>query len=465
MSDQNTKKGSLNDGWLFTHVSVSELKATYSPLRAGNLPLSLSEALNPLPIRVVPTDDGHFEIIDGFKRFAAWQSEGREEIPVIIERSVSVAEQKKLLLSANSPARTLTPLDEGLVIRSLLEEDQMKPAAVAKLLGRKKKWVIQRAVMVKQLSPAAQKKLGSGEIGPTIGKLLTSLKEKEQDELLNCFSEHKLRACDQQIIIQAYRISDSSEKKELLASPAEVLSQNSRPAFSTLTNALEKRLKRGLDAIDDLQSFQIPPELSSSESRRLNALVKQFLKKAMDALAKLSESIAAGITRTTAANVLNNHQPKIINEEKTNVKTQEENVHQAAEQGCSGRGSGDDAREQQSKDLRLSGHFPESCGKCSGKVRDLIENPCAEEVEAYGLQGGDHSTCDRRPDDDQNSARDQGAWFQREENHFGRDGERPSTPGTSSEEEAGQAKIRNPCRGGTSGRLVPGNRCYCEQTR
>lgn len=465
MIDQTTKKGSVYDGGEFTHISVSELKTTYSPLRAGNLPLSLSEALNSLPIRVVPTDDGHFEIIDGFKRFAAWQSEGREEIPVIMERSVSVAEQKKLLLSANSPARTLTPLDEGLVIRSLLEDDQMKPAAVAKLLGRKKKWVIQRAAMVKQLSAAAQQKLGSGEIGPTIGKLLTSLKEKEQDELLNCFSEHKLRVCDQQIIIQAYRISDSSEKKELLASPAEVLSQNSRPAFSTLTNALEKRLKRGLDAIDDLQSFQIPPELSSSESRRLNALVKQFLNKATDALAKLSESIAAGITRTTAANVFNNHQPNIINEEKANVKTQEENVHQASEQGGAGRGSGDDAREQQSKDLRLSGHFPESCGKCSGKVGDLIENPCAEEIEAYGLQGGDHSTCDRRPDDNQNPARDRGAWLQRGENDFGGDGERPSTPGTSSEEEAGQAKIRNPCRGGTSGRLVPGNRCYCEQTR
>ena len=66
MSDQNTKKSSVYDEGEFTHVSVSKLKTTYSPLRAGNLPLLLSEALNPLPIRVVPTDDGHFEIIDGF---------------------------------------------------------------------------------------------------------------------------------------------------------------------------------------------------------------------------------------------------------------------------------------------------------------------------------------------------------------------------------------------------------------
>jgi len=472
MSDQNGKKGSVHDGGEFTHVSVSELKTTYSPLRAGNLPLSLSEALNPLPIRVVPTDDGHFEIIDGFKRFAVWRSDGREKIPVIIESPGSAAEHKRLLLSANSPARTLTPLDEGLVICSLLEDDRMKPSAIAKLLARKKEWVIQRATMAKQLSPAAQQKLGSGEIGPTIGKLLTSLNAKEQDELLNCFSQHKLRVCDQQIVIQAYRISDSTERKRLLASPTGTIGQNSRPIFSPLTNTLDNRLKRGLDAINDLQSFHIPAELSSSEYKRLVALVKQFLNKARDALAILSESYAEPITKTIASCVsAPDYQPISINEEKMNVqnhetnthfqiesshsehnsgddarkqcsqnhgipeqnnampeyfassggkgsipifkgalaesiteksgvdvscndfvvksnkkelmnvKNQEKNAFGASGKGCSGRDSENDAREQRSKDLRLSEYFPGSCAKGSGEVGVLFENISAEAVE------------------------------------------------------------------------------------
>ena len=329
MSDQNSKKAFVFDEGEFTHVSVSALRTTYSPLRAGSLPLSLSEALNPLPIRVVPTDDGHFEIIDGFKRFAAWQSDGREKIPVIIESPGSSAEQKRLLLSANSPARTLTPLDEGLVICSLFEDDQMKPSAVAKLLARKKEWVIQRAAMAKKLSPVAQQKLGSGEIGPTIGKLLTSLNAKEQDELLNCFSGHKLRVCDQQIVIQAYRISDSAERKGLLASPTGTIAPNSNPIFSPLTNTLDNRLKRGLDAINDLQSFHIPAELSSSETRRLEALVKQFLNRARDALTILSESFAIP-----------------INEEKKHVKNHETHSHSRIESSHSEHNSGDAGREQ-----------------------------------------------------------------------------------------------------------------------
>lgn len=346
MSDQNTKKGFVYDEGEFTHVSVSKLKTTYSPLRAGNLPLSFSEALNPLPIRVVPTDDGHFEIIDGFKRFAAWQSDGREKIPVIIERLGSAAEHKKLLLSANSPARTLTPIDEGLVICSLFEDDLMKPSAVAKLLARKKEWVMQRAAMAKQLSPVAQQKLGSGEIGPTIGKLLTSLNAKEQDELLNCFSGNKLRVCDQQIVIQAYRISDSAERKKLLASPTGTIAQNTRPIFSTLTNNLDNRLKRGLDAIEDMRSFHIPVELSSSESRRIGALVKQFLNKARDALAILSESFEAPITKTTASGVAaTDSHPIPINEEKKHVKNHETHSHVQIESPHLENNSGDAARE------------------------------------------------------------------------------------------------------------------------
>jgi len=350
MNDQNTKKGSVYDEGEFTHVSVSKLKTTYLPLRAGNLPLSLSEALNPLPIRVVPTDDGHFEIIDGFKRFAAWQSDGREKIPVIIESPGSAAEHKRLLLSANSPARTLTPLDEGLVICSLFEDDLMKPSAVAKLLARKKEWVMQRAAMAKQLSLAAQQKLGSCEIGPTIGKLLTSLNAKEQDELLNCFSGNKLRVCDQQIVIQAYRISDSAERKKLLASPTGTIAQNTRPIFSPLTNNLANRLKRGLDAIEDLRSFHIPAELSSSESKRLEALVKQFLNKAIDALAILSESFA----KTTASGVAATNSHPIINEEKNHVENHETHSHSGIKSSPSEKNSGNAGRELHSQNHGIS---------------------------------------------------------------------------------------------------------------
>lgn len=372
MSDQITIKGFVFDGGEFTHVSVSKLKTTYLPLRAGNLPLSFSEALNPLPIRVAPTDDGHFEILDGFKRFAAWQSDGREKIPVIIERPGSVAEHKRLLLSANSPARTLTPLDEGLVICSLFKDDLMKPSAVAKLLSRKKEWVIQRAAMAKQLSPVAQQKLGSGEIGPTIGKLLTSLNAKDQDELLSCFSQHKLRVCDQQIVIQAYRISDSAERKRLLASPTGTIAQNGRPIFSPLTNSLDIRLKRGLDAINDLQSFHIPAELSSSESRRLEALVKQFLNKARDALAILSESYAAPIAKTIASGVSASGYLTIsINEEKMNVESHETNTHIRIESPHSEHNPGDGARDRCSQNMAIPEQnnempdFAQSGGKCS----------------------------------------------------------------------------------------------------
>ena len=54
-------------------VAVEQLRTTYAPLRPGSPRQRHLSAANaaPLPIRVVPTDDGIFEVIDGHKRLAA----------------------------------------------------------------------------------------------------------------------------------------------------------------------------------------------------------------------------------------------------------------------------------------------------------------------------------------------------------------------------------------------------------
>lgn len=121
----------------FHTVSRVRLRTTYAAFRSCRSPRLTSE-LKPLPLRVVATDDGHFEVIDGFKRLASWSDEGREQIPVVIESPGTQAEHKRLLLLANAPRRTLNPLDEASIVCSLLEEDGLTVTAVSKLLDRKK---------------------------------------------------------------------------------------------------------------------------------------------------------------------------------------------------------------------------------------------------------------------------------------------------------------------------------------
>jgi len=257
-------------------VPVSQLRTTYSHLRTGNQPVTLND-LRPLPLRVVPAEGNAFEIIDGFKRFATWQTEGREQIPVIVESPGSAADHKRRLLLANAPQRTLSPLDEGLVARSLLEDDGLTATAAAKLLGHKKKWITQRISFTQKLSVQAQQWLTTKKIGPTLAHYLTSLPRDDQDKLLECFSCHRVPGRHQALIVQAYRVADALDRRRLLVAPLNVLPTGPSPTLSPSSYALERRLENVSRVLTGLESFRIPADVSSAEQRRLEALSRSIV--------------------------------------------------------------------------------------------------------------------------------------------------------------------------------------------
>ncbi len=282
-------------------VSVECLRTSFSALRAGPATIGPECELKPLPLRVVAGDDGCFEILDGFKRFAVWRAEGQRDVPVMIESPGSSADHKRLLLLANAPRRTLTPLDEALVVESLLEQDGLSPSAAAKLLGHKKKWVMERRALAKGLSPFAQKKVANREIGPTLAHHLTSLPSEDQEKLLECFSHHRLKRRDQLVVLQGYRVADAADRRSLLASPMSILPPNPSPAFSPRLHELEQRLEDISRAIADLGEFRIPSDLPSNERHRLEALVRHLLHEAKRVLADIPhEENADEFTTETA---------------------------------------------------------------------------------------------------------------------------------------------------------------------
>ncbi len=101
--------------------------------------------LKQLPIRVVCSaqEAGCFEVVDGFKRLKAIEDSDVKEIGVVVE-DVQGAQAKALLLHANAQERTLTPMDEGRVVVSLVDEDGLTITQTARLLHRKRPWASKR---------------------------------------------------------------------------------------------------------------------------------------------------------------------------------------------------------------------------------------------------------------------------------------------------------------------------------
>ena len=88
-------------------VPISLLRTSLAALRSP-MPRTHSAELAELPIRVVPQQDGSFEVADGFKRLARCRDAGHTTIPAVVECVRSPPEIKLFLLRSNAPPRTTT---------------------------------------------------------------------------------------------------------------------------------------------------------------------------------------------------------------------------------------------------------------------------------------------------------------------------------------------------------------------
>src|SRR5690606_16446146 len=127
---------------------------------------------------------GHLEVVDGFKRLERWRGQGAQVVPVVIEGSVEPYGAKRLLLIANAPPRTLSVMDEARVMASLRHDDGLGPKSIAGLLGRKPHWVAQRLAMAAGLSPAVERRIDAGRVGPALASALVGLGSGDQEAVL-----------------------------------------------------------------------------------------------------------------------------------------------------------------------------------------------------------------------------------------------------------------------------------------
>ena len=200
-------------------VSVDRLHASLAPLRGEH---SNSEStLAPMPLRVAELSEGGFEIIDGFKRLVLWKSEGKTEIPVVVE-SVSGVAMKARLLTANGPQKTAGPMDEARVVASLVDDDAMTPLAVAKLLGRKKAWVKRRLTLARGLAADLGRWLDVGTLSLTVASQLCAFDARTQMQLANAANRHALTSRQAEAFIVTYQSAKDSITREALLRRREV---------------------------------------------------------------------------------------------------------------------------------------------------------------------------------------------------------------------------------------------------
>jgi ParB/RepB/Spo0J family partition protein len=231
------------------------------------------------PVIYVMTGGG-YELIDGFKRLRACRHVGKETLKArVLEATERVC--KAAIIQLNR-GRSISELEEAMVLSSLHREDGLAQTEIAVLLGRHKSWVSRRIALIERLSEDVREDIRLGLLPASVGRDLAKLPRGNQNEAAAAHGKHRFSTREAGILIAHLLSRPRWEHHLILASPWEVVGpREPRPA------GLAARLTSFTYACAAVA--QAVKTISPEEVIRLSGLVIAALAAAEHAVAVLKE--------------------------------------------------------------------------------------------------------------------------------------------------------------------------------
>ena len=142
------------------------------------------------PIVVRPIEENMYEIIAGERRFRALQSLHKSQADVII-RHMNDEETAVVALIENIQRENLSAVEEAEAYKKLLEIGGTTQSELAKSLGKSQSFIANKLRLLK-LSPKVINRLREGKITERHARAVLSLKEDDQEKLIEQVISQKL---------------------------------------------------------------------------------------------------------------------------------------------------------------------------------------------------------------------------------------------------------------------------------
>ena len=141
---------------------------------------------------VVCQREGHYELIDGFKRLGA--ARGLAPMHHLSARVLEADDRaaKAAIYGLNRAGGRTRELEEAWIVQALVRDDGMSQVEVAELLGRHKSWVCRRLALLERLGPESQNELRLGLLSATAARQLVRLPQGNQGEVLEIIRREAL---------------------------------------------------------------------------------------------------------------------------------------------------------------------------------------------------------------------------------------------------------------------------------
>jgi ParB family transcriptional regulator, chromosome partitioning protein len=185
----------------FTQIALEELA---NSIRTQGI-------INPIVIRA--SEDNHYEIIAGERRWRAAQLAQLSEVPVLI-KNISDETALAISLIENIQRQDLNPLEEAEGIQRLLHEFNMTHQHIAEVLGRSRT-AITNLLRLLNLAPAVKRLLQQGQLEMGHARALLSLDTALQMQIAEKIIKNKLSVRETERLVQAQAFAPASKLASL----------------------------------------------------------------------------------------------------------------------------------------------------------------------------------------------------------------------------------------------------------
>lgn len=230
------------------------------------------------PVVCVMTSGG-YELIDGFKRLRACRHTGKETLKArILDATERVC--KAAIIQLNR-GRSISAMEEAMVLSSLHREDGLTQVEIAVLLGRHKSWVSRRISLIERLHEDTRDDIRLGLLSVSMGREIAKLPRGNQKEVAAAVVKHRFSTREAMRLI-AYLLSRPKwEHHLILASPWEIVEpREPKPALAARLVSLQHICMSVAEGVK-----MMAPE----EATRLSGLISAALASAERAVGALKE--------------------------------------------------------------------------------------------------------------------------------------------------------------------------------
>mgnify|MGYP000285680244 CR=1 FL=1 len=160
------------------------------------------------PILLRSLEDGFYQIIAGERRFHATKKAGLTEIPAII-KDCNELDVLEIAIVENIQRKDLTPMEEAVAYKKLLNDHSHTQETLAKRLGKSRSYV-SNIIRLNNLPEAVRKMLENGKI--SVGHAKAILASDDQMDLARVVVENNLNVRETEKLIK--KLTQSSKDQD-----------------------------------------------------------------------------------------------------------------------------------------------------------------------------------------------------------------------------------------------------------